>query len=142
MWIVFFDPQNAGGDKFYSRLGENEWYYLHSGKTEYEYVQNLINENDKVLDVGAGRGELFNRTKKKINYTGLELSTKAVELAALSSINVINEDIIIHSENNIEKYDIICLFQVLEHICNLNTFLVSIIKCLKQGGKFCCRSTQ
>jgi SAM-dependent methyltransferase len=135
--LSFFDPQNAGGDKFYSKLGEEEWYYLHPGKTEYEYVQKVIRDNDYILDVGAGRGELHNRTKKKINYTGLELSSKAVLLAKEVGINVINEDLLIHSENNIGKYDIVCLFQVLEHLTELEHFISAINKCLKVGGKFC-----
>lgn len=64
--LRFFDPKNAGGNKFYSRLGEEEWYYLHPGKTEYDYIQDIIKDDDHILDVGAGRGELYNRTKKKI----------------------------------------------------------------------------
>ena len=134
--LIFFDPENAGGDTFYSKLGEWDWYYLHSGKTEYDFVQKYIFDDIKVLDVGSGRGELFNRFSKKVNYTGIELSTKAVELAKDAGINVINEDLYKHAENNIEKYDLICLFQVLEHLTEPLKFVNAIKKCLKPGGLF------
>jgi SAM-dependent methyltransferase len=135
--ITFFDPKNAGGNKFYSTLGEYDWYYLHPGKTEYDYIQKLIKENDYVLDIGAGRGELFNRTKKQINYTGLELSTKAVELAQKSDINVRNEDLLAHAVHHKNEYDIVSLFQVLEHLTELDKFITAIKDCLKPGGLFC-----
>ena len=43
----------------------------------------------------------------------------------------------IHAENNAGKYDIVCLFQVLEHLTELTNFIQAIHKCLKPGGKFC-----
>jgi 2-polyprenyl-3-methyl-5-hydroxy-6-metoxy-1,4-benzoquinol methylase len=135
--LTFYDPVNAGGNKFYSALGEYEWYYLHPGKTEYDYVQKLINENAKVLDIGSGRGELFNRTKKKIYYTGLELSNKAVELAQSAGINVKNEDLLVHADSHVSEYDLVTLFQVLEHLTELDKFITAIKDCLKPGGLFC-----
>jgi len=134
--LNFFDPELAGGNEFYSELGKLDWYYLHPGKTEYDFVQNYIKEDDNLLDIGSGRGELYNRTKKRINYTGLELSTKAAELAKEAGINVKNEDLLIHSKANKEKYDIVTLFQVLEHLTELNNFITAIHNCLKKDGLF------
>jgi SAM-dependent methyltransferase len=134
--LKFFDPQLAGGDKFYSKLGEFEWYYLHPGKSEYDYVQQFIKEGDKILDIGAGRGVLFSKIKVSVDYTGIELSTKAVELAKESGINVIHEDLLLHSSNNIGNYDIVCLFQVLEHLTELEDFVKSIHSTLKSKGLF------
>ena len=132
--LSFFDPLNAGGDQFYSRLGLWDWYYLHDGKTEYDFIQKFVFEGIKILDVGSGRGELFNRFKVNVDYTGLELSSKAVELAKRDGINVINEDLYIHSQTNKGKYDLVCLFQVLEHLTNPILFIQAIKECLKPGG--------
>ena len=46
-----------------------------------------------------------------------------------------NESIQYHSKNNFEKYDIVCSYQVLEHIGKPYSFLKSQIDCLKIGGK-------
>jgi 2-polyprenyl-3-methyl-5-hydroxy-6-metoxy-1,4-benzoquinol methylase len=134
--LKFFDPQLAGGDKFYSELGKLDWYYLHPGKTEYDYVQKFIKEGDTILDIGAGRGILYTKITKKVNYTGLELSTKAVELAKEAGINVRQEDLLIHAADHQSFYDIVCLFQVLEHLTELDNFIKSIHLTLKSGGLF------
>jgi SAM-dependent methyltransferase len=134
--LDFFDPALAGGDKFYSQLGEFEWYYLHPGKTEYDYAQQFIKTGDKILDVGAGRGVLYSKIKVDVEYTGLELSTKAVELAKAAGINVKQEDLAIHAKNNQSVYDLVCLFQVLEHLTELDNFVKDIYMALKPKGLF------
>jgi 2-polyprenyl-3-methyl-5-hydroxy-6-metoxy-1,4-benzoquinol methylase len=134
--LKFFDPQLAGGDKFYSELGKLDWYYLHPGKTEYDYVQKFIKDGDRILDVGAGRGVLYTKIIKKVEYTGLELSTKAVELAKEAGINVKQEDLLIHAEEHKSFYNMVCLFQVLEHLTEVDKFIKSIRLTLKSGGLF------
>lgn len=134
--LTFFNPILAGGDEFYSALGKFDWYYLHPGKTEYDYVQHYIRDGDSILDIGAGRGVLFTKIDKRVEYLGLELSTKAVELAQEQSINVIKKDLLIHSQANPDKYDIVCLFQVLEHLTSLDAFIKSIHFTLKHNGLF------
>jgi 2-polyprenyl-3-methyl-5-hydroxy-6-metoxy-1,4-benzoquinol methylase len=134
--LKFFDTQLAGGDKFYSQLGEFEWYYLHPGKTEYDFVQQFIKDGDKILDIGSGRGVLYSKIKVDVDYTGLELSTKAVELAKASAINVKQENLLVHAKNNQSSYDIVCLFQVLEHLTELDDFIKSIYLALKNKGLF------
>jgi 2-polyprenyl-3-methyl-5-hydroxy-6-metoxy-1,4-benzoquinol methylase len=134
--LNFFDTLLAGGDKFYSELSNLDWYYKHDGKTEYDYVQKFIKKDDKVLDVGAGIGILATKIKEKVDFTGLELSTKAVDIAHKSGINVIQEDLNIHAQNNKATYDTVCLFQVLEHLTELDNFLKSIHLTLKSKGYF------
>jgi 2-polyprenyl-3-methyl-5-hydroxy-6-metoxy-1,4-benzoquinol methylase len=132
--LGFFDPSLAGGDDFYSALGKFDWYYNHPGKTEYDFVQQYIKDGLKVLDIGSGRGVLYSKINKKVEYTGIELSTKAVELATADGINVIKENLAVHSKRHENFYDIVCLFQVLEHMTELGEFIESIFKTLKSQG--------
>jgi 2-polyprenyl-3-methyl-5-hydroxy-6-metoxy-1,4-benzoquinol methylase len=134
--LKFFDTLLAGGDKFYSELSNLDWYYNHDGKTEYDFVQKYVKKGDKILDVGAGIGLLATKIKHEIQYTGLELSTKAVDLAHKSGINVIQENLNKHAQNNKSRYDTVCLFQVLEHLTELDDFLKSIHLTLKSKGYF------
>jgi SAM-dependent methyltransferase len=134
--LSFFDPKNAGGDEFYSSLGKWEWYYRHTGKTEYDITQKYISDGTKILDVGSGRGELYKRISHKVDYTGLELSSKAVALAQEAGINVIKENLFDHSKKHEGEYDVVCLFQVLEHLSEVTEFIKSIKRCLKPGGLF------
>ena len=134
--LRFFDPILAGGDKFYSELGKFDWYYNHPGKTEYDFVQQYMKDGMKVLDIGSGRGVLSTKINNKVEYTGIELSTKAVELAKEDGINVIKENLAIHVKKHQNYYDIVCLFQVLEHMTELDNFLECIYSTLKNDGLF------
>lgn len=64
--LRFFDPIISGDDDFYKILLEDEWYYLHEGKTEYDYSRKFIKEKDRVLDIGAGRDVFKHFLQKKL----------------------------------------------------------------------------
>jgi 2-polyprenyl-3-methyl-5-hydroxy-6-metoxy-1,4-benzoquinol methylase len=134
--IIFFTPLMPGGNDFYSSLGMREWYYLHEDKTEFEYSNSYIKEFDSVLDIGSGRGAFTKYIDKKVDYVGLELSSKAVTYAQKENINVIEETIENHSINNKNKYDVVVSFQVLEHITNINSFVSASIDTIKPNGLF------
>jgi len=134
--LEFFDPIISGDNNFYSKLGEEEWYYLHEDKTEFEYSNKYIQEGQSLLDIGSGRGAFTKYINKNIFYTGLELSSKAVEYAHNEGINVIEKTIEDYASENIEAHDIVVTFQVLEHITNIDTFMEASIKVIKPNGLF------
>ncbi len=47
---------------------------------------------------------------------------------------MLNESVQEHSLGNANKYDVVCSFQVLEHVSDIHTFVESCITCLKPGG--------
>lgn len=134
--LEFFYPFVPGDNKFYGLLGREEWYYLHEDKTEFLYSCRFIKENDHVLDVGSGRGVFFKYIDKKVEYTGLELSSKAVEFAKKEKINVVEKTIEEFAQNNQNSQDVVVAFQVLEHIVNLDSFIKSSLTALKKNGYF------
>ena len=134
--LEFFYPFVPGDNKFYSLLGREEWYYLHEDKTEFLYSCKFIKENDHVLDVGSGRGAFLKYIDKKVEYTGLELSSQAVEFAKKEKINVMEKTIEEFAQNNQNTQDVVVTFQVLEHIVSLDSFIKSSLTALKKNGYF------
>ena len=133
--LIFFDPLICGDDNFYSELGKSEWYYLHDDKTEYTYANNFIKDNDFILDIGSGRGAFFKYiTSKNISYTGLDLSSQAVSDAQKENINVLQKTLECFIKDTNQKFDVIVIFQVLEHLDNINGFIKLAIQCLKESG--------
>lgn len=95
----------------------------------------LINKESlgkgKLLDVGAGTGDFLLAAKNNgwlVN--GVEPNTNARKLALEKSIQL-NNDI-----NNFqgEKYDVITMWHVLEHVTNLDEFIETLNRLLKPDG--------
>jgi 2-polyprenyl-3-methyl-5-hydroxy-6-metoxy-1,4-benzoquinol methylase len=135
--LRFFSPPIAGDENFYNQLQELDWYFLHDDKTEFDYAKKLVQSDQKVLDVGSGRGVWATYLKNipGVFYQGIEFSSKSIELANKDGINVIKESIESHSRKFPGFYDMVVTFQVLEHIDNIQTFISACLACIKPGGK-------
>jgi 2-polyprenyl-3-methyl-5-hydroxy-6-metoxy-1,4-benzoquinol methylase len=73
---------------------------------------------------------------KEYNITGLELNKSAIEtIYKETGHNILNETIQQHSFKNKGSYDIVCSFQVMEHIADIKNVIEASILCLKKGGK-------
>ncbi|MFO0321512.1 MAG: class I SAM-dependent methyltransferase [Bacteroidota bacterium] len=137
--LEFFYPLNLDGNSdFYEQLSLNNWYY-NVNRWEHKEIINRIKEETSILEIGSGDGVFLNNltSQKKISYTGLELNLAAIEKAKLKRINLISETLANHVSKtyNVEKYDIVCSFQVLEHISDINLIIQDSLKALKKGGR-------
>jgi 2-polyprenyl-3-methyl-5-hydroxy-6-metoxy-1,4-benzoquinol methylase len=132
--LKFYYPSIAGDEDFYDSLQKNNIDYYQSEKEEFIHALEYILPTDKVLEIGCGLGFFSNKIDCD-SYVGLEFSSKAVEKAKQLGIKIYNQSIKEHSLINQSKYDVICLFQVLEHITDINIFLKDVLKCLKPGGR-------
>ncbi len=130
--LYFYNPMLTGDENFYNQLQHNDWYYS-DDKEEFNFSKKFIAENAKVLEVGSGKGA-FAKHLKTTNYTGLDFSTNAKKMAEINGIKIENEAIEKHAENNAEAYDVVCSFQVLEHVSNPKAFIEAKLKALKKGG--------
>ncbi|MFA6082418.1 MAG: class I SAM-dependent methyltransferase [Patescibacteria group bacterium] len=126
--LRFYTPAIVGDGGFYHKLSAIPWYYAQH-KDEYDYAKKLISESDHVLSIGSGNG-YFSKLIPTKKYVGLEINKEA----AKQNPQILIEDIATHAKSNAEKYDVVCSFQVLEHIENPREFLQSAVKCLKKGG--------
>ena len=128
----FFDPFIPGDEKFYSFLQNDVNYYL-DNKEEFLHAKKYIKEKDKVLDIGCGKGAFAKIIDTKY-YTGLELSKNAQKIALENGISILRETVQDHAVENRNKYDVVCSFQVFEHIKEVREFLESALNCLKEEG--------
>lgn len=134
--LRFYAPASAAGDdSFYQALGQCPWYYM-PWKWEHQITLDLTGPHKKVLEIGCGQGDFLAQIKQKnINGTGLELNTQAVSKAREAGLTVHKETIEEHAEHAAAQYDLVCAFQVLEHIPGVKNFLEASIKTLKPGGQ-------
>lgn len=130
--LRFFDPVVTGSEHFYEQLQAFDWYYL-DDKPEFDYARQFVRSSDSVLEIGCGKGAFAQKISAQ-QYIGLELSTQAQELALSSNVKVLKQSIQSHATNHTGEYDVVCAFQVLEHIGDIHSFIQSSLQCLKPGG--------
>lgn len=133
--LKYFFPSVIGDEYFYSNLQKTDLYYM-DDKEEYAFASKYITAKDDVLEIGCGKAAFSKKINSK-SYTGLELSINAKKLAGQGGVQILNQTIQKHAVLNAHKYDVVCTFQVLEHVdCNeLLFFLKAAVDCLKAGGR-------
>lgn len=130
--LSYFDPSLSGGEDLYEDLQKFDWYYVDQ-KDEYELAKNYIDDGDKILEIGAGKGA-FGGYFLSSNYLGLEFNDSAIKSAKMHGIRLIKESIEDHSINHVGNYDVVVSFQVLEHVNSPESFILGAIRCLRKGG--------
>lgn len=131
--LRFFLPSCTGDELFYQELQEIPWYYS-ADKQEFHIAAGYLSPRDAILEIGAGRG-LFAAAIRATSYTGLEFSPTAIALAAANGVHLFAETIESHAQRNPDRYDVVCSFQVLEHVADPAVFIGAGVRCLRPGGR-------
>lgn len=134
--LRFYYPFSVVSDgAFYADLAKSYKSYYHPWKWEHEKVFQMINSNEKILEIGCGQGSFLQKIKEKnVQTIGIDLNPDAVEQGKKVGIVILNETITEHAINNAESYDSVCAFQLFEHVNEVGDFLENTVKCLKKGG--------
>lgn len=130
--LAFFSPPVQGSESFYEKLQKFDWYYLEE-KEEFRYALRFLKDSYTVLEIGAGEGA-FARMVPTDKYIGLEFSGRAIARASSCKKEIRKETIGIHAKSNAERYDVVCAFQVLEHVSDIRSFIRDCLSCLKPEG--------
>ncbi|MDX2040424.1 MAG: class I SAM-dependent methyltransferase [Acidobacteriota bacterium] len=133
--LRFFWPLKTGSAVFYQQLHHHDWYYL-TEKSEYITASEWLKSDDRVLDVGCGYGFFASHVDKAgcRQFTGLELTETAARAAATKGLDVRQQTIEEHARLCPDHYDVVCSFQVLEHVGGIRSFIESSLACLRPGG--------
>ena len=130
-YISHTDSKRSIMDKAYQVIKN------YSVKKKVKMINDLSIRKGRVLDIGCGTGDLlsaFENDGWKIN--GVEPSDKARELAGrkISSKELLVSDIDALSNDPKDKYDVITMFHVLEHVPNLLEYVARLKQLLTKDG--------
>lgn len=135
--LMFYHPFSTVSDgEFYANLVQNHKAYYNVWRWEHQNALDIIKPTDNVLEIGCGIGDFLIRVKDtKAHAVGLDLNPDASVIGQKRGLNIHNETIFQHSITNKNTYDVICAFQLFEHVNDVKDFLTATIDCLKKDGK-------
>ena len=91
-------------------------------------------KTNNILDVGCGIGYFLEEAKKRgWNVYGTEYTEEAIKICDNKGINM-QKGVLTPSNYNLESFDIITSFEVIEHINNPTEELNNFYKLLRKGG--------
>ena len=122
-------------DVFTNNISEDKTSYLKYDEYEdnYKRIKPYLKKNMRLLEIGCGDGKFLHKVKNDVQ------DVECVELSE-PQVNKLRNDGFICYDQMIEdfmpskKYDVICLFAVLEHVPNLKSFLNRLKLFLNEKG--------
>ncbi len=133
--VRFWRPVEAAGDEeFYHALSAAWSTYYRDWRWEYAQALSLTSPRDRLLEIGCGRGYFLQHMEGKVAAAeGLELNNEAIanKVTRWPVHSRMVEDM---AANNREAFDVVCSFQVLEHVIDPASFIEASLACLKPGG--------
>lgn len=130
--LIYFSPAFYGDATFYSKLSQNEWYY-ESDKWEFDRALELVKmvRPKSILEIGCGAGEFLQKISLGVEYSlGLDINESALALARQKGLEVCAKSV----QDLENTFDMIVLFEVLEHLESPGEILKSIESKLNPGG--------
>jgi len=137
----YTNPKKVHNENYPFYTGSSENMKLHFKLFAEWLKKEYLKPNSKLIEIGSNDGSLlvnFNNTN--IDYVGFEPSKTIANLANERNINTLNlffnEENIKQLKNLNHKTDVICSANVIAHIPDLKSIIMSIDKLLSPKGVF------
>ena len=96
-------------------------------------IMPFLSKDKSVLEVGCGDGKFLKLLKPHVGEVeGVELSPPQVELLRKEGFTCY--DIMIDELESNKQYDVVCMYALLEHVPNVQSFLQHLKSLVKPGG--------
>lgn len=128
------------GDRWYHAQDDPVAMLRAEGKVKQDWIDQRINANSQVLDVGCGAGFLTNfLSLRGHSVTGLDSSIESLDVARTHDISqrvtyVAGDALRMPFDAN--SFDVVCAMDFLEHVENPGAVISEAARVLKPGGKF------
>jgi 2-polyprenyl-3-methyl-5-hydroxy-6-metoxy-1,4-benzoquinol methylase len=132
--LRYFAPAICGDGKFYESLQQFPWYYP-DDKYEFRVAKRYAASGMSILEVGCGSGMFAAFLPEGCKYRGLEFNSEAIRKARERGLQVDDTRIESLAAGMPGSFDMVCAFQVLEHVPNPATLLSCAANLLKPGGR-------
>ena len=142
--IVIFNPETVNDSEEYDsdslnylyKYEQKHFWFIHRKKVINEVFSKYANKNEEVIEIGAGTGDnarmLIANGYKNVSVG--EMHINGLEYAKTYGINELYQFDILKSPFT-EHFDLVCMFDVIEHIEKDDIALKNATNMLKKGGR-------
>jgi len=131
--LIYFDPPLYGDGEFYGKLCKFPWYY-ENDKWEFDVAARVVAETrpESFLEIGCGTGCFLEKISSVVDHVeGLDINEDAVRKCKEKGLSATATPV----RDLDRSYDMIALFEVLEHMDNLSETVCDIVNRLTPGGR-------
>lgn len=131
----FYRPAWAAPAGFYDALQTDSATYYLEEKWEYKWALRQVQPGDRVLDVGCGAGFFLQLAKNRgATCVGIEPAPSARAQAVSRGFEVHDSNVADAPTQVGQDFDMVCAFQVLEHVLDPVAFTQALADCTRPGG--------
>lgn len=133
--LRFFIGGVVGDGAFYEELQKFDWYYLEDKAEFHTALKYMPAGAVNMVEIGCGAGRFARHLPAGVRYVGLEFNDRAVSEAKTAGVDVRKVPVEVFAEANPESADLVCSFQVLEHVEDPAGFLKAAVGLLRTEGR-------
>jgi len=134
--LEFYPNSLCSTASLYQALGNFPYYYL-ADRWEFDMAAEDVKGCRDVLEIGCGTGAFLERVMREDpgrSTVGLELNPDAAHVACKKGLRVEAGSVEEFALGHAEAFDVVCAFQVLEHLPDPDRFLMAAFRCLRPKG--------
>lgn len=134
--LEFFTPASTeGSSRLYQQLSELKWYH-DTVRWEFEAALPCISNDDCVLEVGTGNGAFLDRLSEQHSgkAIGIELNPLTAQAAIDKGHTILQQPLADGLVKEQGLFDVVCSFQVLEHVSDPLGFAKAMSEMTRPGG--------
>lgn len=133
--MEFWRPAEiAGNEDFYRELSAVARRYYQDWRWEYDLVQPYLAEQSRLIEIGCGRGYFLRNTEHKVGFAkGIEFNREAIA-DKVTRWDIEGSTIEKVAEAEGPSFDLICSFQVLEHVVDPASFIRGALAAMQPDG--------
>lgn len=132
--LRFFVPVHPGDADFYKQLMRDVPYLHH--RWDFQVVAGAITSGQRVLDLGCGTGIFLRKVTPVAGETvGVDINPDVQARAEPGGVTIYHQSFQAFAASHPRAFDVVCSFQVVEHMDNVAALIGPAAMCLRPDGR-------